>query len=147
MPKRTPNYSAWKYVDNCEEFIGSSLRGETYTKGYAPHLSESSTWMSGFETEQYAAVRHRVTYIVWSFWTPIAYYVEGQSDRPGQWYRVGQTFSSFTSRHVNGALRNVPHHNTTLSGSRGNWTVTCIDCGTERHFTRERDTHGPLRLH
>lgn len=139
-PKKTPNHSAWRFVDKREEFTGSSLRGEAYRLGYAP--SGHGTWMSEYEEGQYAARRPLITYIVWSFYTPIAYYVEGTG-----WYRVGQTFSSFTSRHANGALRNVPHHRTTLTGKRGDWTVTCADCGTERHFTRERATHGALRVH
>lgn len=141
-PKSTPNHSSWRFVDKREEFQGSSLRGETYKPGSAPHLSITATWMNDHETTQYRLNRERVTYIVWSFFTPIAYYVEGTG-----WYRVGQTFSSFTSRHVNGALRNVPHHRTTLTGTRGNWTVTCLDCKTERYFSREKETHAPLHVH
>lgn len=143
-PKRTANHSAYKYVDKREEFTGSSLRGEAYRKGFAPHMP--GTWLSDFERVQYEHARDRVTYIVWSFYTPIAYYIEGRGKRAG-WCKVGQTFSAHTARHYYGALRNVPGHRTTLTGKRGDWTVTCADCGTTRHFTRERDTHGPLSIH
>lgn len=139
--KRTPNHSAWKFVDKREPFQGSSCYGEVYTEGGAPHMT-SDSWLNDFETIQYNNHRAHTTYVVWSFWTPIAYYVEGFG-----WYRVGQTFSSFTSRHVNGALRNVPHHSPTLTGTRGNWTVKCGRCKTTRFFNREAATHGPLGLH
>lgn len=138
----TPNYAAWRYVDKREEFVGSSLRGESYRPGYAPHLSTNDTWMSEFETAQYGARRHEVTYIVWSFYTPIAYW----SQRYG-WYRVGQAFSSFTGRHRNGALLNVPLHRSVLTGERGDWTVTCLDCNTTRHFTRKAHAEAVLWTH
>lgn len=145
-PKATPNYAAWKFVDKREEFQGSSMYGATYTKGNAPHMT-SDSWLSDFETTQFNRNRPRITYIVWSFYTPIGYFIEGRGKDAG-WYLVGQTFSSFTSRHRNGAFRNIRSaHKTTLTGTRGNWTVTCEQCGTTRFFNREANTHGPLRLH
>ena len=145
MTKRTANHAAWKHVDKREEFQGSNLRGEAYALGSAPHLSARDSWMSDYETERYAANRARITYIVWSFYTPIAYYVgEGTT---GQWYKVGQSFSQFTSRHRNGALRNVPGHVVVLTEKRGDSTVKCFDCGTERHFTRVADARQAYYLH
>lgn len=140
--KRTPNYAAWKFVDKREEFTGSSLRGEAYSLGGAPYLSGRDTWMNDFETERYGINRAKVTYIVWSFYTPIAYFVEGAG-----WYKVGQSFSAFTGRHRNGALRNMPGHRVSMIGKRGDWTLTCHDCGTERHFTRRNDATQVLYLH
>lgn len=144
-PKRTANHSSWRFVDSLEEFTGSSLRGQAYSLGSAPYLSGRDTWMNEFETEMYGQVRPRVVYIVWSFYTPIAYFIEGGPHKG--WYKVGQTFSQFTSRHRNGALRNVPGHPVRLTGKPGDWTVECPECGTERHFTVKRDAEAVLYPH
>lgn len=135
-PKRVSARDAAPLTLKREEFTASSMRGETYSVGGAPHLSGRDTWLSEFETARYMVARATVTYIVWSFYTPIAYYVEGSG-----WYKVGQTFSSFTSRHQNGALRLLPSHPVTMTGSRGDWTVTCAEpgCWGDRHFTVEQD--------
>lgn len=139
---KTPNYAAHKFVDKREEFEGSSCYGQAYAKGTAPYIHR--TWLSAFEELHLNKMRPRVTYIVWSFYTPIAYYV----DRQG-WYLVGQTFSSFTSRHRNGAMRNVKGHPMTLTGDKGDWTVTCLKrgCWGERHFTVRRDAEQVYYLH
>lgn len=143
-PKRTANHSAWQYVDKREDFQGSSLRGETYERGNAPHITGS--WMSDYEEEMYKKVRLAITYVVWSFYTPIAYYIE-TPDGTGRWYKVGQTFSSYTSRHASGALRNVPGHPVELTGKRGDWTVICDTCCTERHFTEKRAAEAVIHPH
>lgn len=136
-PRRTANHSAWRYVDKREPFQGSSMYGEAYAQGSAP--SSAGSWLSDYETTMYERARPQITYVVWSFYTPIAYFIEGAGGGPGKWYKVGQTFSSFTGRHRNGALRNVVGHSPVLIGSRGDWTVDCTDCGTRRHFTQRRD--------
>lgn len=138
--KRTPNHSSWRFVDKREEFQGSSLRGEISREGYAP--SAAGSWLNEYERGMYEKARPRITYTVWSFYTPIAYYVEGSG-----WYKVGQSFSAFTSRHRSGALRNVPGHNVAVDGTRGNWVVQCYDCDTTRHFTQKRDAEPCARLH
>lgn len=143
-PKRTTNKTAYRYVDKREPFQGSSLRGEKYARPYgAP--SASGSWLSDYETEQYEKNRPNITYVVWSFYTPIAYYVGW--GKTGQWYKVGQTFSQFTSRHRNGALRNVPGHMVALAERRGGNTVQCFDCGTTRHFTHVKDAREAYYLH
>lgn len=134
-PKTTPNYSAWRFVDKREPFQGSNLRGEAYAPGSA--LSSVGSWLSVYETEQYEKRREHITYVVWSFYTPIAYFMEG-GPTPG-WYKVGQRFSSYTGRHRSGALRNVPGHMVSLVARRGKNTVQCFDCGTTRNFTHKRD--------
>ncbi len=139
-PKRTPNHSSWRYVDKREPFQGSSLRGEDYTEGLAPSFAGS--WLNDHEVQMYGANQPRITYIVWSFWTPIAYYVEGTG-----WYKVGQSFSSFTSRHRSGALRNVPGHMVRLAERRGDNVVECLDCGTTRHFTHVKDAREAYWCH
>lgn len=138
---KTPNYAAWKYVDNLTEFTGSNLRGEAYR--FAP--SAAGSWLNDYEMERYETARPYIVYVVWSFWTPIAYFVE--INGKGQWYKVGQSFSSFTGRHRNGALRNVPGHMAVLKERRGHNTVQCFDCGTERHFTLVRDAREAYYLH
>jgi len=137
---RTPNHSAWRFVDKRENFNGSNLRGENYSPGCAP--SSGGTWLDHHERTMYERHRVNITYVVWSFYTPIAYYVEDFG-----WYKVGQVFSSYTSRHASGALRNVPGHTVTLTGKRGDWTVDCFDCGTKRHFTRKRDAEQATWCH
>ena len=144
-PKRTANHSAYAYVDKREEFTGSSLRGEAYSPGSAPYLSSRDTWMNEYETEMYGKNRHRIVYIVWSFYTPIAYFTEVNGK--GQWYKVGQSFSQFTSRHRNGALRNITGHMVVLRERRGDNTVECFDCGTTRHFTHVGDARQTYYLH
>jgi|SRR6478735_1921394 len=144
-PKRTPNYNAWQFVDKREEFIGSNLRGETYEAGSAPFAIGS--WLSDYEMEMYEKFRPRITYIVWSYWTPIAYYVEGSGGIEGQWYKVAQSFSSCTSRHRSGALRNVVGHMVVLRERRGHNAVTCFDCGSERVFTLVNEARTAMWLH
>lgn len=153
-PKRTPNHSAWRFVDKREPFQGSSCYGDTYSLGSAPYLSISDTWMNEHEWAMYVQNRARITYIVWSFYTPIAYYVETPAPPetptvplPGQWYRVGQSFSGFTSRHRNGALRNITGHMVVLKERRGDNTVQCLDCGTTRHFTHVNEARTAYYLH
>lgn len=138
---RTPNYSAWRYVDKREDFIGSNTRGENYSPGCAPY-SSGGTWLNLHERTMYERHRANITYVVWSFYTPIAYYIDGVG-----WYKVGQVFSSFSSRHASGALRNVPGHTVTLTGKRGNWIVDCLDCETVRYFTRKCDAEQATWCH
>lgn len=143
--KRTTNHDSHTFVTKREEFNGSNLYGQTYQQGTAPHLSVNATWMDQFETDMYARFRDRVTYIVWSFYTPIAYYVEGSG-----WYKVALTFSSFTARHRNGALSGISGHGVAMYGKRGDWTIECLrpGCWPEpRHFTREADASRVLWLH
>lgn len=132
MKQNTPNYAAHKFVDQLKPFQGSNLRGTVYRKGYAE--SSAGSWLNAYERERYEAARDRIEYVVWSWYTPIAYWTE-----EGGWYRVGQTFSSYTARHRYGALRNVRGHSMQMTGTRGDWTVDCLDCGTSRYFTRKRD--------
>jgi hypothetical protein len=138
-PKRVSAHDSAPLVIKREEFIASSMRGEQYTIGGAPHLSDRDTWMNEWETRAYALRRASVTYIVWSFYTPIAYYHEATDPAPAGWYKVGQTFSPFTSRHQSRGLRLVPGHPVTMTGEKGDWTATCSHCGGERHFTRRQD--------
>lgn len=135
---RTPNHSSWKFVVRREAFQGSSLRGEVYTSSGAP--SAAGSWLSEYERDMYEKARPYITYVVWSFYTPIAYYSPAIEGGQG-WYKVGQTFSSYTGRHASGALRNVPGHIVILTGSRGDWTVTCHEpeCWGERRFTIKGD--------
>lgn len=140
--RKTTNRDSWKFVDKREEFQGSSLRGETYVEGKTP--SAAGSWLNAYEMEMYEKNRPRITYVVWSFYTPIAYFVEGAS---AEWYKVGQTFSSYTSRHRNGAMRNMPGHMVSLVERRGDTTVSCFDCGTVRHFTHVRDARTTYILH
>lgn len=150
--KRTANYNSWQFVDKRQPFTGSSLYGETYERGSAPRNGVvGGSWLNAYEREQYERNRERITYIVWSFYTPIAYYVEHTDSPsgtgPGTWYKVGQTFSSCTSKHRNGALRNVGGHMAVLRERRGDNTVECFDCGTTRHFTYVKDAREAYYLH
>lgn len=146
-PKRTTNRESWRYVDQRVAFQGSSLRGETYAPGGAP--SAHGSWLSEYEHEQYRKHQPYITYVVWSFYTPIAYYIERPSGVDGLtgWYKVGQTFSSRTSAHQSGALRNVPGHAVVRHGTRGNWTVYCADCGTTRYFSRKPNAESVIWSH
>lgn len=147
-PKRTANYAAWQHVDKREDFQGSSLKGVTYKPDMAPFMSGRDSRLNEYETKQYNKVRSRVTYIVWSFYTPIAYYVESPGGQiPGQWYKVGQSFSQHTGRHRNGALRNVVGHMVVLKERRGDSTVECFDCGTKRGFDHVNDARTAYYLH
>ncbi len=141
-PPRTPNYSAWRFVDQMKPFLGSSMIGEVYALGGPRPFLDRSAWLNDYEVEQWAKHLPRITYVVWSWDTPLAYYVAGFG-----WYRVGQSFSSFSGRHANGALRNVPHHSPTIQGKRGDWTVWCVKCDTVRSFTRRADADRALYPH
>ena len=50
-------------------------------------------WLLGKDKEQFIADSSRIRYIVYSYFTPIAWYARGK------WYKVKQKFSVTTSKH------------------------------------------------
>lgn len=101
---------------------GDAIRPESC----APYLDPPGKWvrhrLSEVEWALYDTCRSAITYIVWSFSTPIAYYVEANpvtaahvsKDLTG-WHRVDQTFSPTTTKHQANLYLAIPARTSEVS--------------------------------
>jgi hypothetical protein len=96
--KQLNQRDAIHYIATRQEFRASALEGRVYGVGNGRLDPE--------EIEKYNRDLNSVTYWVYSYSTPIAWYTEGNG-----WYVVEQKFSVTTSKHQNYVRRAIAEAN------------------------------------
>ena len=92
--KQMNQRDAIHYIATRQEFRASALEGRAY--------GLDNGRLDPEETERYNRDLNSVTYWVYSYSTPIAWYTEGNG-----WYVVEQKFSVTTSKHQNYVRRAI----------------------------------------
>lgn len=77
-------------IVNGQPFTGSAMSGKPGQPSEYDYGRLNAT-----EKARFAADRPRMTYVIYSYATPVAWRVEG-----GEWYTVSQSFSMTTSHHM-----------------------------------------------
>lgn len=120
-------------ISRREEFNASNFTGRV--------VNGLSNWDSGRLTgstlDQFRKDCTSITYVVYSYATPIAWYCERG------WYTVPDRFSQITSSKHQSRLYLIPNanHNVSLVGKRGDWQVHCGTCRVtfETHYLHKPD--------